>query len=101
MMIYYSNSFNADHRWQSEDRIHRIGVEGDCTYVDICAPGTVDTKILYSFKQKLQLSEEVLKHPRMLTYDEDEMPEDEVAPTNTSNSWLDIFTQEKTNDESL
>lgn len=71
-MIYYSNSFNADHRWQSEDRIHRIGVEGDCTYIDLTTPGTIDTKILYSFRRKLELSEEVLLHPRMMVFDDDE-----------------------------
>ena len=90
-MIYYSNSQNADHRWQSEDRIHRIGVKGDCTYVDLCAPGTIDTKILYSFKKKMELSEAVLKHPGMLEYDEDEPLLDEQLSDDNFSEFVSLM----------
>jgi hypothetical protein len=59
--IYYSNSFNAEHRWQSEDRIHRIGQTHDsCTYFDLITPGTVDRHILRSLKQKRDVAFYVL-----------------------------------------
>lgn len=40
--IYYSNSFDAIHRWQSEDRLHRLGTKGTVTYFDIIATKTVE-----------------------------------------------------------
>ncbi len=36
-VVYYSNSFNYEHRSQSEDRAHRIGQEHPVNYVDIVA----------------------------------------------------------------
>jgi SNF2 family DNA or RNA helicase len=55
--IYYSNSFNATERWQSEDRIHRIGTKGAVTYIDLVAKSTVDTKILANLRSKKSLSD--------------------------------------------
>jgi len=54
--IYYSNSFDAIHRWQSEDRIHRMGTKGTCTYFDIIAARSIDRAILGSLKNKKSLS---------------------------------------------
>lgn len=51
-MIYYSNSFNAADRWQSEDRIHRIGQNNKCLYIDLYSPGTIDLSILASLMNK-------------------------------------------------
>lgn len=65
--IYYSNSFNVIHRWQSEDRIDRIGLGiGASTYIDLVARGTVDVGILANHKQKKQLSDLVLDDIRQL-----------------------------------
>jgi hypothetical protein len=58
--IYYSNTFNAIERWQSEDRIHRIGTKETCTYFDLVARGSVDAKILRNLKAKKSLSSMVL-----------------------------------------
>lgn len=42
-VVYFSNSFDAEHRWQSEDRNHRSGSEGKhITYIDLVVPGSVD-----------------------------------------------------------
>ena len=35
--LYYTNSFNAIDRWQSEDRTHRIGTVGAVVYTDLCS----------------------------------------------------------------
>lgn len=51
-MIYYSNNFSADDRWQSEDRIHRIGQDRGCVYIDLVAKGTVDGHILSALRKK-------------------------------------------------
>lgn len=57
-MIYYSHTFDAEHRWQSEDRIHRIGqLSGSVTYHEIFAPGTVDTKMLANNRKKQQTAD--------------------------------------------
>lgn len=55
--IYYSNSFNAIDRWQSEDRIHRIGTNGDVLYTDLVCKGAVDKLILSNLKRKQGISE--------------------------------------------
>jgi SNF2 family DNA or RNA helicase len=58
--IYFSNSYDADQRWQSEDRIHRDGQQSDkCLYLDIIAPGTVDSKILDSLAVKQDIADAV------------------------------------------
>ncbi len=64
--IYYSNSFNALERWQSEDRIHRIGTNGTVTYFDLIARGSFDKKILANLRAKKNLSDWVLDDTRRL-----------------------------------
>lgn len=64
--IYYSNSFNAIDRWQSEDRIHRIGTTGNVTYFDIVGRGSVDRKILANLRQKKSFSDMVLSDVRKM-----------------------------------
>lgn len=54
--VYYSNDFSALSRWQSEDRVHRIGMKGGMTYIDIVARGTLDRHILTNLRRKKDLS---------------------------------------------
>lgn len=54
---YYSNSFNLEHRLQSEDRNHRIGTEGHVRYFDLEAIGTVDRHIIISNQAKKQIAD--------------------------------------------
>jgi len=56
-VIYYSNSFNAIDRWQSEDRVHRIGAKHQITYIDLIARGTIDTRILNNLRDKKSISD--------------------------------------------
>jgi len=58
--IYYSNSFNLEHRQQSEDRAHRAGQKGSVLYIDIVAKNTVDEYILKSLSNKIQISAKTL-----------------------------------------
>lgn len=64
--IYYSNSFNAIDRWQSEDRIHRIGMKGTATYFDLIARGSLDRHILKNLRNKKSLSDFVLDDMKLL-----------------------------------
>jgi len=58
--IYYSNSYNAVDRWQSEDRIHRIGTNGVVTYTDLIAKGSIDAAITANLRRKKGISEMAL-----------------------------------------
>jgi SNF2 family DNA or RNA helicase len=64
--IYYSNDFNADTRWQSEDRIHRIGQQNHATYIDLLVPGTIDAKILGALRRKKNVADSVLNIKKLL-----------------------------------
>jgi hypothetical protein len=64
--IYYSNSYNAIDRWQSEDRIHRMGQEMKVMYIDLICRGSVDRKILANLRAKKSLSDLVLDDIRRI-----------------------------------
>lgn len=55
--LYYTNSFNSIDRWQSEDRIHRIGTKGIVTYTDLIGKGSIDRRIVANLKKKKGISE--------------------------------------------
>jgi len=59
-MMYYSNGFSARDRWQSEKRIHRIGQDKRCLYIDLVAQGTVDNIILNAHQRKKDVADAVL-----------------------------------------
>lgn len=56
-VIYYSNSFDAIDRWQSEDRVHRHGMLFPITYIDLVAHKTIDRKLLANLRQKKSLAD--------------------------------------------
>lgn len=60
--IYYSYSHRSLDRWQSEDRIHRIGTKGTVNIFDLVAARSVDKGILANLRQKKDIS--------ALTFDE-------------------------------
>ena len=59
-MVYYSNNYSLETRLQSQDRIHRIGQDNKCTYIDLVVPQTVDDAILKRLQEKKELSNMVL-----------------------------------------
>ncbi len=59
-MIYYSNGYDLEKRQQSEARIDRIGQEKPMTYIDIMAEDTVDTKIVKSLRQKVNIATQIM-----------------------------------------
>ena len=59
-MVYYSNNYSLENRLQSQDRIHRIGQDNKCTYIDLVVPNSIDETILKRLEQKKELSNEVL-----------------------------------------
>ncbi len=60
-VIYYANSYSAEHRQQSEDRNHRDGVVGDSvTYVDLLTRNTIDGKVLKVLRSNKDFSDAIL-----------------------------------------
>ena len=59
-VIYYSNGFDLEVRLQSEHRAHRIGQTNKVTYIDIVVNQSVDDKILWALRRKLNLATEVM-----------------------------------------
>ena len=55
--VYYSNSFNALSRWQSEGRTWRDGTKGSVTYFDLVASKSPDRRILGSLRDKKSVSD--------------------------------------------
>lgn len=76
--IYYNNSFNAVHRWQSEDRIHRIGTYKTITYIDLVAAKSVDYRILANLKKKRDFQDFVLDDLRIMMEELGEMEESKL-----------------------
>lgn len=70
--IYYANSFSAIDRWQSEDRIHRIGTKGSVVYTDLIAQKGMDGKILQNLRIKKDLQAFALGDIKELLSDEAE-----------------------------
>ena len=64
VLIFYSNSYDLELRIQAEDRIHRIGQNHSCTYIDLVSKGTVDEKILDSLLKKVDISNQILGEVR-------------------------------------
>lgn len=58
--LYASNSFNLEHRLQSEDRPHRGGQTEKCTYTDIRAVGTIDDRLIRALRNKINIAETIM-----------------------------------------
>lgn len=55
-VIYYSNTFGGEDRWQSEDRAHRIGQEKTVRYTDICAEDSIDEDVQLALRAKVDVA---------------------------------------------
>jgi len=61
LVVYYANSFDLEHRIQSEDRAHRIGQKNAVLYVDLITEKTVDEKIVAALRNKIDIGAKVLR----------------------------------------
>jgi len=55
-VIYFSNTYNLEIRWQSEDRAHRIGQKDKVTYIDLMVPNSIDVMVMSALDRKVKLS---------------------------------------------
>ena len=44
-VFYYSNDFSYEHRYQTEDRCHRVGLKHPVLYIDLIANDTADERV--------------------------------------------------------
>lgn len=59
-VVYYANSFDLEHRIQSEDRAHRLGQKNKVLYIDLISPNTIDERIVKALRQKIDLGAKAL-----------------------------------------
>lgn len=61
LVVYYANSFDLEHRLQSEDRAHRIGQKNPVLYIDLITEKTIDEKIVSALRNKIEIGALVLR----------------------------------------
>lgn len=61
LVVYYANSFDLEHRLQSEDRAHRIGQKNPVLYIDLITENTVDERIVGALRNKIDIGAMVLR----------------------------------------
>lgn len=57
LIVYYSNTNDLEKRLQSEERASGVTMTEGITIVDLVVPSTVDEKILYALREKMNLSD--------------------------------------------
>jgi SNF2 family DNA or RNA helicase len=63
-VVYYSNSFSYEQRYQSEDRAHRIGLRHPVLYIDLIARDTVDERIREVLRKARKIAGKILDEQR-------------------------------------
>lgn len=56
LVVYYSNDYDLEHRMQSEERAQAVGKTVSVQYVDLITPGTIDEKIIYALRDKIDMA---------------------------------------------
>jgi len=60
-MIFYENVFQLDIRTQATGRIHRIGQQSTCRYVDLIINDTIDEKIYLTLKENQEVADLIMR----------------------------------------
>lgn len=60
LAIYASNSFDLEHRDQSEWRTLQVGKCRNVTNVDLVVPGTIDEKVIQSLRNKIDVASAIM-----------------------------------------
>ena len=58
--VYVENEWRLLSRYQSEDRIHRIGQKNTCTYIDLVVQDSIDEYILAAIKKKKEIADYII-----------------------------------------
>ena len=62
--IYIENEWRLLSRYQSEDRIHRIGQKNPCTYIDLVIKDSIDEQILEAIRKKKEVADYIISKVR-------------------------------------
>ena len=65
-VLYYSNSFSAIDRWQSEDRVYRFGTQGTVNVYDLLTRGTLDRPMMNNLRRKRGISDMSLEELKQI-----------------------------------
>lgn len=60
-MCFFENNFKLVDRIQAEARIHRIGQERKCQYIDLVYNGSIDEHIIKAINEKQEIAEYLIK----------------------------------------
>jgi len=63
-VVYYSNPFSYEQRYQSEDRCHRIGLKHPVLYIDLVARDTVDERVIDVLLKAEKIADAILDDHR-------------------------------------
>lgn len=69
-MVFMTNSYSYGDRVQCEDRIHRIGQQKNCTYIDLLCENTIDGAVYNALKHKKNLSDTVIDMKKLVKGDQ-------------------------------
>ncbi len=58
--VFYSLDYNYANYSQAVARIHRIGQKNTCTYINLIANGTIDSKIINALHQKQDIAKSIV-----------------------------------------
>jgi len=90
-VAYISNTFNLEHRLQSEDRNHRIGQTRSVLYTDFITKGSIEERVLYVLKEKKNIMDFILNKARLRWLISGKLSEgfsqEELAKTITLEPW--------------
>jgi SNF2 family DNA or RNA helicase len=56
LVVYFSSTYDLEHRDQSEQRVQGLDKVRQVDYIDLIAPGTVETKILSTLRRKINMA---------------------------------------------
>jgi hypothetical protein len=56
LVVYYSSNNDLEQRAQSEERPKAVGKKTPIAYVDLIVPGSVDEKIIYALRNKINMA---------------------------------------------
>lgn len=56
LVVYFSSTYDLEHRDQSEQRVQGLDKKRQVDYIDLIAPNTVEKKILQTLRQKINMA---------------------------------------------
>ena len=65
LMVFYSWDYSMSNHDQARARIHRAGQRNACTYIYLCAKGTIDRRVIQALRNKQEVARMLVDDYRM------------------------------------